>query len=153
MPARFQFRLESLLRVRQSLEEEAKRKLARIIVARNQAQAQVDELVAAHQAALAGRRTEPNAVVDLDRWRALERYLLVLERRTEAAREAVKALEAQVAEARQVFLKAHQDHLILQRLKERRQEQHALELLQEETRNLDEIAVLRHHYALSHAKP
>jgi flagellar FliJ protein len=153
MPARFQFRLESLLRVRQSLEEEAKRQLSRTILARNQGQAQVDELLASQQAALGSRRTELNHVVDLDQWRALERFLLVLERRILAAREALAGLEAQVLEARRVLLKAHQDHLILQRLKERRQEQHALELLHEETRELDEIAVLRHHYTLSNATP
>jgi len=50
-----------------------------------------------------------------------------------------------VATARQALVKAHQNHLILQRLKERRQEQHAREVLQEEIRDLDEIAVLRYH--------
>lgn len=145
MPARFKFRLESLLRVRRALEEEAKRRLAVTIQARDLALARVAELKEVRQAAVLSRRTAPNEAVDLDRWRATERFLLVMERRIVQAQEQVQEAEARVAEGRQVLLKAHQDQLILQRLKERRQEQHALELLREETREMDEIAVLRYH--------
>ena len=148
MPARFQFRLESLLRVRKALEEEAKRHLARTLGARDRAQAQVESLRTARQAAVDSRQAAPNQVIDLELWRATERYLLVLERRLQMATEVVRNAEIQVEAARAALLKAHQEHLILQRLKERRQEQHALALLHEETREMDEMAVLRH--AITH---
>jgi len=151
MTARFQFRLESLLRVRKSLEEEAKRQLARVIQARDLALAKVEELRAAHQSAVESRRIALHEAVDLDRWRATERYLLVMERRILLAQKTVAEAEARVAEARQALLKAHQDHLILSRLKERRQEQHALEVIHDETREMDEIAVLRYHITHSQA--
>jgi len=151
VPARFRFRLESLLRVRVALEEEAKRRLAVAILARDRAAARVAELREAQREALDSRRTGLNEAVDLDRWRATERFLLVVERRIAEAEVAVAQAEARVAEARQALLKAHQDQLILQRLKERRQEQHALELLHEETREMDEIAVLRYHFTHSQA--
>jgi len=51
-----------------------------------------------------------------------------------------------VAEARKTLTKAHQAHLMLLRLKERRQEQHAQEALQEEFREMDELAVLRYRF-------
>jgi flagellar FliJ protein len=146
MPARFQFRLESLLRVRKALEEEAKRRLALVILDLERAQARVDELKTAQREALESRRTVLNEAVDLDRWRATERFLMVVERRILEAEKAVQEAEIRVAEARKALLKAHQDHLILLRLKERRQEQHALEVLHEETREMDEIAVLRYHF-------
>jgi len=145
MPARFQFRLESLLRVRKALEEEAKRSLARLIVLRDEALARVRALEEARQAAVESRRTAPHEAVDLDKWRATERFLLVVERRLVQANEAVAKAEALVTEGRQALIKAHQDHLILARLKERRQAQHALEVIHEEIREMDEIAVLRHH--------
>jgi flagellar protein FliJ len=146
MTARFQFRLESLLRVRKGLEEEAKRRLTREILARDQAQAQINAFKAAQLATLEGRRTATNQVVDLDQWRATERFLLVLERRILESEQVLAHAEARVAEARRFLVKAHQDHLILARLKERRQEQHALEVLQDEIREMDEIAVLRYHF-------
>ena len=145
MTARFKFRLESLLRVRDALEEEAKRRLAQAIAARDRAQARVLELQEAHRAAVEGRRTGPNEPVDLELWRATERFLLVVERHIQRAEEAVQEAEGVVAEARQALIKAHQDHLILLRLKERRQAQHAQEVLRDELREMDEIAVLRHH--------
>ncbi|BDU73633.1 flagellar export protein FliJ [Mesoterricola silvestris] len=151
MAARFRFRLESLLRVRVALEEEAKRRLAVAILARDRAAARVEELRQAQREALESRRTAPNEAVDLDRWRATERYLLVVERRIDQALEVLREAEARVAEARKALLKAHQDQLVLQRLKERRQEQHALERLREEIRETDEIAVLRYHFTHSNA--
>ncbi|HLO67463.1 MAG TPA: flagellar export protein FliJ [Holophaga sp.] len=147
MAARFRFRLEALLRVRRSLEEEAKRSVARAVAARDEAQVRVGELRQTQRQAIESRRSGPGQVLDLERLKAVERWLLVLERRILEAVEAVKQAEARVREARAALVKAHQDHLIIQRLKERRQEQHALEVLREETKEMDEIAVLRHHFA------
>jgi flagellar export protein FliJ len=69
---------------------------------------------------------------------------MVLERRIAGARVQLREAEVQVAAARQELLRAHRAHLMLVRLKERRQEQHALEALREEARDMDEMAVLRH---------
>jgi flagellar export protein FliJ len=84
--------------------------------------------------------------VDLERLRAIDRYLLVLERHIAQARDQLREAEARVAAARQELLRAHRAHLMLVRLKERRQEQHALELLREEARDMDEMAVLRYRF-------
>ena len=145
MAARFKFRLEALLRVRKSLEEEAKRNLARKMAHLEQAKARVAELQAAQLAAMLSRRMAPGTVVNIEAWRNIERFLFVVDQRITQAKGAVLLAEGQVTAARQALVKAHQSHLILQRLKERRQEQHAQELLKEETRDMDEIAVLRYH--------
>jgi flagellar FliJ protein len=144
MAARFRFRLEGLLKVRRSLEEEAQRNLARMLAQEAEAQKRLALLQEDHQTAVEARRISPMQVVDLDRWRAIERYLLVLERRIQTARQEREEAGKRVALARQALLKAHQDHLMLVRLKERRQEQHALETQREETRQMDEMAMLRH---------
>ena len=144
MAARFKFRLEALLKLRHSLEEEAQRHLARMIVLQDEAQAKVDALRQAHGDAVESRRMVPNQVIDLERLRATERYLLVIERRLQWAAQELDEARQVVAAARQALVKAHQDHLMLQRLKERRQEQHRQELQLIETKDMDEIAVLRH---------
>ena len=68
----------------------------------------------------------------------------MLERRIIGAAAQLQDAKAQVAAARQELLTAHQAHLMLVRLKERRQEQHALEQSRDEAREMDEMAVLRH---------
>lgn len=144
MAARFRFRLESLLKLRHSLEEVAQRTLGRALTLRDQALAHLAEQQRLQAATVESRSTPRHQAVDLERWRAIERFLLVLERRIAAGREQVGQAEARVAAARQELLRAHQAHLMLVRLKERRQEQHALETLREEARDMDEMAVLRY---------
>jgi flagellar FliJ protein len=144
MAARFKFRLEALLKLRHSLEEQAQRVLARSIAAQDQAQAKLEALRQSERDLLAGRAMVPNQVVDLSLWQATERYQLVLARHITMATGALEAARHQVAAARAALLKAHQDHLMLVRLKERRQEQYALETQRTEAREMDEIAVLRY---------
>ena len=149
MATRFRFRLESLLRLRRSLEEAAQRDLARTLGLLDQARARLAQLHQDRAAAVESRNLSPGQTVDLERWRAIERWLLVLERRIVAAGEQVREAEARVAAARQELVRAHRARLMLERLRERRQEQHALEQLREEARDMDEMAVLR--YRLSPA--
>ena len=144
MAARFKFRLEALLKLRHSLEEQAQRALARSIAAQDQAQAKLAALQQSQRDLLAGRAMVPNQVVDLHLWQATERYQLVLQRHITMATGALEAARHQVAAARAALLKAHQDHLMLVRLKERRQDQYALEAQRTEAREMDEIAVLRY---------
>ena len=144
MAARFRFRLESLLKLRRSLEQVAQRALARTLVLRDEAHALLEELRASHAATVESRRIPLGAAVDLERLRAGERFLLVLEHRIVLAGQQLREAEARVAAARQELLRAHRAHLMLVRLKERRQEQHALEAQRDEARDMDEMAVLRY---------
>lgn len=146
MATRFRFRLEGLLKLRKALEEDARRFLARTIQARNEVEARLRGLEQNLHDAVDARRTEPGQAIDLERWRAIERYLVVLEHRIAQANSDLTEAERRVAEARKTLTKAHQAHLMLLRLKERRQEQHAHEALLEEFRLVDELAVLRYRF-------
>ena len=150
MAAPFRFRLESLLKLRHSLEEAAQQTLARRLVLQDQAQANLTQLHQSHRQTLETRVTPLHQAVDLDQWRAIERFLLVLERRILGAADQLREAQAQVAAARQELLAAHQAHLMLVRLKDRRHEQHALEQVRIEAREMDEMAVLR--YRLKHGR-
>ena len=146
MATRFRFRLEGLLKLRKALEEDARRFLAKAIQARDSVEARLRHFEEEHRRTVDSRRTGRGEVVDLERWRATERYLVVLEHRIARTRVELTEAESQVAEARKLLTKAHQAHLMLLRLKERRQEQHAHEALLEEFRNVDELAVLRYRF-------
>jgi len=146
MAARFRFRLEPLLKLRKSLEDEARRKLAREIGLLREIEKRIAGFQADRSRALETRRAPQGSFVDLDQWKAIERFAVVLERRVQEAKIERQTAEQQVHEARRALTLAHQAHLTLVRLKERRQEAHDLEVLHEETRNLDEIAVLRHRF-------
>nr|WP_320133708.1 flagellar export protein FliJ [uncultured Holophaga sp.] len=143
MAARFRFRLQSLLKLRKSLEEEAQRGLARELAALRAIERRIADLHAEHDRTASIRVSQPGQVVDLDFWKAVERYLVVLESRIHRAGEERQEAQARVAEARAGLTRAHQAHLTLVRLRERRQEAHALETLHQEIREADEMAVLR----------
>jgi len=144
--AGFKFRLQSLLKLRQAVEDQAKRQLARMMAQEKEARARLAEYRQAHLDTVAGRRQEPNQIIDIERLRATERYLVALERRImEASGLLAKALE-QVAMARAALVKAHRDYLMLVRLRERRLDQFNLEAQRAEAREVDEMAVLRHRF-------
>jgi len=147
MAARFRFRLEGLLKLRKALEEDAYRTLAKAIQARDGVTAQLHQLEQTHRDTVDSRRTEKGEQVDLDRWRAIERYLVVLEHRILQTQAELAEAEQRVLEARKALTKAHQAHLMLLRLKERRQEQHTHEALLAEYAEVDELAVLRYRFS------
>jgi len=146
MATRFRFRLEALLKLRKSLEEEAQRQLGREMGLLREIEKRIAGLQAEHGRNLEARRAPQGAVVDLEYWRAIERYLMVIEHRVQLAQGERQEAEHRVSEARRALTLAHQAHLTLVRLKERRQETHDLDAMHEEIRNLDEIAVLRHRF-------
>lgn len=146
MAARFRFRLEPLRKLREALEREAERNLARALQAEREVRAYLDSLVAERLSIFESRRTATGQILDLDQWRAGERYLVVLERRQLEGYERLRAASAQVAFAREALVITHRNHLMLVRLKERRALQHAKEQELREALEMDELAVLRHHH-------
>jgi flagellar export protein FliJ len=146
MAARFHFRLEPLRKLREALEREAERALARALQAEGEVRNYLESLAAQRSAIFEARRLAAGQVLDLDLWRAGERYLVVLERRQVEGYERLRTASAAVAAAREALVLAHRDHLMLVRLKERRALQHAKEQQLREAIEMDELAVLRYHH-------
>lgn len=151
MATRFRFRLEALRKLREALEKDAQRHLARALRAQMDVEERLKVLREHHSATTEARRIGPGQPVDLERWRDAERFLLVLEKRIEQTTEELRAAERFVAAARKALTRAHQDHLMLVRLKERRREMHMREQFLDEARQMDELAVLR--YQFNTARP
>lgn len=145
MATRFHFRLETLRKVREALEHNAERDLAKAIRIEQEARAYLDGLAEKRLAIFESRRLGSGAVLDLDLWRAGERFLVVLERHQIEGYERLRVASAQVAAAREALVLAHRNHLMLLRLKERRAAAHAKEQERRELLEMDELAVLRHH--------
>ncbi len=144
MAARFRFRLEPLRKLREALEHEAERALARAFEVERDIRAYLESLEAQRTALYESRRVSTGQVLDLELWRAGERYLGVLARRQIEGYERLRIASDQVATAREALILAHRDHLMLVRLKERRALQHAKEQQLREALELDELAILRH---------
>jgi flagellar export protein FliJ len=145
MAMRFHFRLEALRKLKEALEHNAERDLAKALQAEIEARAYLDALAEQRLAIFESRRLASGAVLDLDLWRAGERFMVVLERRQIEGYEKLRAASAQVAVAREALVLAHRNHLMLLRLKERRALQHAKEQERLEILAMDELAVLRYH--------
>jgi len=144
MAARFRFRLEPLRKLREALERDAQRALAATLQTEREIRNVLDVLAAQRLALFESRRLATGAVLDLDHWRAGERFLVVLERRQLEGYERLRVATNQVAAAREALVLAHRNHLMLVRLKERRAIQHAKEMQLLEAREMDELAVLRY---------
>jgi flagellar export protein FliJ len=146
MAARFRFRLEPLRRLREALERDAERSLARALQAERDVRQYLESLAAQRLAIFEARRLATGQVLDLDLWRAGERYLVVLERLQLEGYERLRVASAQVAAMRDALILAHRNHLMLVRLKESRALQHAKEQQLREALEMDELAVLRYHH-------
>lgn len=144
MPRRFSFRLQPILRLRESLEKEAQRHLARMLGLQATCEQQLDDLVRHRAETFESRRVPAGMLVDVDAWKATERYLVVVDRRILQAEEALAQAVKRVLDARQALLTAHRHHLSLLRLRDRRLEQHSLETAREEAREVDDMTVLRY---------
>jgi flagellar export protein FliJ len=145
MAARFHFRLEPLRKLREALEREAERGLARALQAEQEVRAHLEALADQRRSVFEARRQATGQILDLDLWRSGERFLVVLERRQLEGYERLREALAQVVVAREALTLAHRNHLMLVRLKERRALIHAREQQLREALEMDELAVLRYH--------
>lgn len=144
MATRFRFRLEPVRKLREALEREAERGLARTLQAEREVRTHLESLAAQRLAIFESRRLASGQILDLELWRAGERFLVVLERRQLEGYERLREAVAKVALAREALALAHRNHLMLVRLKERRALQHEREQALREAMDMDELAVLRH---------
>jgi flagellar FliJ protein len=143
MARRFIFRLHALLRLREVMETEARRNLARKLFAQQELEGQLVTLREERSATFESRRSGQGESIDLQRWRIAERFLVVLERREARVNDALRQATVDSEQARAALLKARQAKMTLLRLKERRQAIHEQENDLKERREVDDLAVLR----------
>ena len=142
--AKYQFRLETLQKVREVRRNEDRASLAEAfraeqVLAENQAElaAEAEELKALRRAATAGPYTDVNQLLEVQRYE-----LLLKAQSQELAKQAV-LLAAETERRRQVLVESDREVRVLELLDERHQREFQREQLRQETKLLDETATNR----------
>ena len=141
--ARFQFRLATLLRLRELARDERRTQLAEAQRLIDQLQArrrEIDVLLSEAQRLQA----PPAGALDVDRLLNATRYELVLRAEQRALELQEASLAGEVEKRRQALVAANREVRSLELLREKQQERHAAEEEKQSHKELDEIAVRRY---------
>lgn len=142
---RFEFRYETLLRIRRQREDERKRivaaRLQEIAKLEARRQAIVDRI---RQQSEETRRMLSCDTVNVDELKFGRHWMLRLQRGVLETEAAIVRQRAALVEERVRLVEATREVKVLVRLKERRQAAFALEMNRREQLELDEMSVMRH---------
>jgi len=133
----FAFGLQKVLNLRKYYEEEAKIELGRAVSVLADIESKLRVLAAERARAVAAQFSPDNSAAIIQQYMY---YLIRLDNIEEALlREKVLA-EQKVEEAREAFLEASRERKVLNKLKDKRQEEYHKEMLDDETKVLDDIS-------------
>jgi flagellar FliJ protein len=144
--AKYKFRLETLQKVREARRDQQRAALADAFRAEqvlSSEQKQLSDEEAAlrqlQRAAAAGRYLDVNRLVEA------QRYELLLKARSAQLAKQAMLLAAETERRRQLVIEADRDVRVLELLDERHRAAHELDIRREETKQLDEAAIVRRH--------
>jgi flagellar protein FliJ len=140
----FQFRLERVRELREHAEDQAREELASSMAIRMKGEAMLRAAADDMGAAQDARRSSSTADLSGSELIALQAYLERTERQRESAELELDRREAEVDARRQALAVRSQERQVLERLKNRRREDHRLETERREGVLLDEIAIAAH---------
>lgn len=137
--ANFKFRLQTLLKLRETVRDERRGELAQAYRAEEvlrQRQREIeDELAAlAHQS----RSAAAPGTVNVDRLLEARRYELVLRSRRQLNQQQQEALDAEIERRRQALVEANREVRVLEKLREKQEIRHYQEENRQEIKQLDE---------------
>jgi flagellar FliJ protein len=140
---RFQFRLATLLRLRELARDERRALLAEAMRLSDQVQARQDEITALVESTRKLQRPSAGAI-DVDGLLNATRYELVLRAELQQLQMQQATIGAEIEKRRQALVEADRDVRSLERLRETQQERHLAEEEERSRKELDEIAVRRY---------
>jgi len=139
--ARFQFRLETLLKLRASVRSQRRLELAQAFEAEKRLRQQMDYLALERNATR--KRSQVAAgpgQVSVDLLLDTHRYGIVLQARVQQLEGQRDRVREEIERRRQALAKADRDVRVLEKLREKLRGQHQAELAKREAKVLDEIA-------------
>jgi flagellar export protein FliJ len=139
MVKRFKYRLEKVLEYRTMLKDE---KLKELLL-QNKRLDQANHTLKELQAAILLNRLEENANLAVEQVGLIAQYSERLEAELEHQKIEVQNAEEAVNIAKSAYIEAHKEAEVLQRLKERKLEEHTAYILKEEEKFLDESVIQR----------
>ena len=140
----FQFRLERVRELREHAEDQAREELASSMAVRVKGEAMLRAAAQDVDAAQDARRRTATADLSGAELLALQAYLERTERQRESAALELDRREAEVDARRQALAVRSQERQVLERLKDRRREDHKREMERREGALLDEMALAAH---------
>jgi len=140
----FQFRLERVRELREHAEDQAREELASSMAVRMKGEAMLRAAAQDVDAAQDARRRTAAADLSGAELLALQAYLERTERQRESASLELDRREAEVDARRQALAVRSQERQVLERLKDRRRDDHKREMERREGALLDEMAINAH---------
>ncbi len=139
----FRFKLEPVLRYRQTQEEALKKELSQLTLLAAREQARLAQLETSLQNQFAEWRTAQRAQLNMELLSFLERHCERLRRERTAQQERVHQARQAVEQKRLEVVKASQEREVLARLREKQRTEFLAEFLRREQNGLDEFATQR----------
>jgi flagellar FliJ protein len=140
----FQFRLERVRALRERAEDQAREELASSLAIRMRGEAMLRAATESMGAAQNARRSVSTADLSGAELLALQAYLERTERQRESAALELDRRDAEVDARRATLTERSQERQVLERLKNRRREDHRQETQRREGALLDEMALAAH---------
>lgn len=135
---RFRFSLEKVLKFRQFSEQEAKNELGRAIGILNVIENNIKHNALVHSKAIQERFAGINSGGALSMF-AWDNYIMRLEQEAQRLMEEAAQAELVVEEKRSIYLEASRELKVLEKLKEKREQEYRKEMFAAETRELDDM--------------
>jgi len=136
---RFQFRLQTLLRLREAARDERREQLAEVM--------RIDDALRKQLAELEGLQSEARALqrlgvgrVDVDRLLEAQRYEAVVALEILHVERQRAAVAEEMNKRREALVEADREFKVLEKLREKRLQEHGVEVLAQEMKVLDEVA-------------
>jgi len=139
---RFQFRLESLLRLREAEREQRRIELAEAFNAETVLQDQTDQIMQhIHEMTLRARVCCSPGTVDIDALLDAQRFRAILDSQATVLQQKSRQLGQEIQRRREALVEADRQVRMLEKLRERKRDEYQAAELREEMKQLDEIAV------------
>jgi flagellar export protein FliJ len=143
--AQFQFRLTSVLRLRESIRDQRRSQLAEAYQAEAVLQQQRNQLLAEIQALRKQyQQAAAPGTLDADRLLDVQRYELVTKSQLQALDEQQQRLSVEIERRREALVAADRDVRVLEKLRETQRAHHQHEEHLREVKQWDELAGQRH---------
>jgi flagellar export protein FliJ len=139
--APFQFRLETLLRIKLLTRDERRRQLAEAYEAEQIVTWQISELESEMSDWKRQAAEALLGLVDVDRILAFHRHELVLKSREQALNEQRKMLAIESEKRRAALVEADREVRVLEKYRDLRLEQHRIDEARREAKQMDELAL------------
>lgn len=144
MAKKFRFKLAPVLKYRETIQEECRTRFLQVQEMRNQQMRELDKLREESSRAVESMTDAKTGTLDMSRVLVLNRYITGLNISQQQGTVQLRAIEREAEKRRDELVIARKDVRVMEKLEERRFEEHLYEEGREETKVFDEIAGQAH---------